>query len=62
MKKATVLIPFLDLKEGVSREVGDTFSCDDERGEYLKKLFLVSVENMQEPEQKKKRSVKKKEG
>ena len=25
MKKATVLKPFLDLKEGVSREIGDTF-------------------------------------
>jgi len=62
MKKATVLKPFLDLKESVSREPGDTFSCDDERGEYLKNLLLVSLEDAKEPEQKKKRSAKKKEG
>ncbi|MBQ1468715.1 MAG: hypothetical protein IIZ27_09585 [Solobacterium sp.] len=60
MKTAKVLKPFLDLKEGVSREIGDTFSCEDERGEYLKNLTLVSLEEA--PVQKKKRSVKKKEG
>ena len=60
MKKATVLKQFLDLKEGVSREIGDTFSCEDERGEYLRDLSLVSLEEA--PVQKKKRSVKKKEG
>lgn len=59
MKKAKVLKPFLDLKEGVSREIGDTFSCEDERGEYLKSLQLVSLE---EALMQKKRSSKKKEG
>lgn len=59
MKKAKVLKPFLDLKEGVSREIGDTFSCEDERGDYLKGLQLVSLE---EAPVQKKRSSKKKEG
>lgn len=60
MKQATALKVFFDLQESVSREIGDTFVCDDERGEYLKDLLLVSLDEM--PVQKKKRSVKKKEG
>lgn len=60
MKQATALKVFFDLQESVSREIGDTFVCDDERGEYLKDLLLVSLDEM--PAQKKKRSVKKKEG
>ena len=59
MKLATTVKPFFDLKEGVSRNVGDTFSCEDERGGYLKSLELVTLEDA--PAQKKKKSVKKKE-
>lgn len=45
MKKATVLKPFRDLAEGVDREIGNTFSVNDERAEYLASLGLVIAEN-----------------
>ncbi len=56
MKKAITLKPFLDLTEGVDREIGDTFSVDDERASYLEGLGLVNI--MTET---KKRTTKKKE-
>ena len=41
MKKATVIISFYDLAEKVERKQGDTFTCEDERAEYLVKCGLV---------------------
>ena len=46
MRKATALKPFRDLVEGVDREIGNTFSVDDERAEYLVSLGLVVAENI----------------
>ena len=45
MKKATVLVSFLDLEEGVQREPADVFSVKDDRGEYLAGLGFVSLED-----------------
>lgn len=41
MKLATVIISFNDLKEGVFRKAGDTFTCDDQRAKELEALGLV---------------------
>ena len=41
---AAVPEPFHDLQEGVSREIGGTFPGEDDRGEYLKDLQLVTLE------------------
>ena len=46
MKQATTVVSFTDLKEGVLREVGDAFFCDDERGEYLAGLGLVQLKDV----------------
>ena len=58
MKKATVLKPFTDAVEGVARKVGDTFTVDDERADYLSSLKLVKAEIA--PAQEKKKTTKKK--
>lgn len=50
MKIATVITSFFDINEGVSRTSGDTFLCDDARGEHLRRLNLVRVQNAPEPE------------
>lgn len=50
--KATVIIPFKDLKEGVSRKTGDAFSCDPERADELKRLNLVTVKDEPKPKKK----------
>ena len=62
MKEAITLKPFRDLTEGVDREIGSTFSVDDERAEYLERLGLIKANQMADEEPKtKKRTVKKKE-
>ena len=48
MKRATALVSFHDLKEGVLRNKGDAFLCDDERGEYLAGIKFVRLEDVQE--------------
>ena len=58
MKKAAVIAPFDDLTEGVHREPGDAFLVEDERGEYLKGLGLVCLEDA--PKEKPKSKAKKK--
>lgn len=57
MKKATVLKPFRDKQENVYRTIGDTFSAEDERADYLESLGLVKAEAVAKP----KKSTKKKE-
>ncbi len=59
MKKVTVLVPFLDLVEGIDRKIGDTFTASVERAQYLKKLLLVSVEDVEVEEKPKKKATKK---
>ena len=62
MKEAITLKPFKDLTAGVDREIGSTFSVDDERAEYLERLGLIRVEQSANEEPKtKKRTAKKKE-
>ena len=62
MKKAITLKPFRDLTEGVDREIGSTFSVDDERAEYLERIGLIKAEQVVSEEPKtKKRTAKKKE-
>lgn len=58
MKKATTLVSFEDLKEGVLRESGDVFTCDDERGAYLAGLGIVSLEEASKPKPRKKATKK----
>ena len=60
MKKATTLVSFEDLKEGVLRNPGDAFSVDDERGAYLSDLGLVCLKDAPEEKPKKKTTTKKK--
>lgn len=43
MKLAKVLVPFEDLVEGVIRNVGDSFDCEDSRAEYLVELRLIEA-------------------
>lgn len=62
MKKVTVLVPFLDLVEGIDREIGDTFTVSGERAQYLKKLLLVSVEDTEVEEKPKRKAAKKNRG
>lgn len=38
-----VNIPFDDLVEGVHREIGERFSCDSDRAEYLRKCAIVEI-------------------
>ena len=38
------IIPFLDLEEDIDRNIGDSFSCPDERAIYLASLGLVTAE------------------
>ena len=59
MKKATAIISFHDLKEGVLRNAGDTFSCSDERGEFLADLGLVCVKDAVEEKPKRSKTTKK---
>lgn len=61
MKKATVLKPFRDKQENVYRTIGDTFSAEDERADYLESLGLVKAEAVAKPKTAPKKSTKKKE-
>lgn len=54
MKVCTVLVPFEDLILGVAHDVGDSFECDDSRGEYLESLGLVDAVNKPRAKRKKK--------
>ena len=38
-----VNIPFDDLVEGVHREIGERFSCDSDRAEYLRKCAIAEI-------------------
>ncbi len=60
MKKATSLVDFFDLVEKVSRKVGDTFTTDDERADYLAGLNFVKAEDIVEPKKTRKTTTKKK--
>jgi hypothetical protein len=60
MKKATTVVPFEDLFEGVLRKTGDAFSCSDERGTYLEGLGLVQLKDVPEKKPKKTASTAKK--
>ena len=60
MKTATAIISFHDLKEGVLRNAGDTFSCSDERGEYLANLGLVRLKDAPEEKPKRRKTATKK--
>ena len=64
MKQAIANYGFHDLKEGVFRQAGDTFLCDDERGENLANLGLVWLKDSpveaEEPKKAKRASSKKK--
>ncbi len=59
MIKVEVMKPFEDLSEGIAREVGDTFSCEKERAEYLVSLALVKAigEDKPKPARKPKKKV-----
>ena len=59
MKKATVTIPFFDLQGDVQREIGDTFSCDEERARQLIDLSLIKAEDEPKPKAKKTATKKK---
>ena len=59
MKKATTLVSFEDLEEGVLRKSGDVFICSDERGAYLADLGLVWLKDAPEEKPKKKAVSKK---
>ncbi|MBQ1297039.1 MAG: hypothetical protein IIY21_23540 [Clostridiales bacterium] len=61
MKKATVLKPFRDKQENVYRTIGDTFSAEDERADYLESLGLVKAEAVAKPKTAPKKNTKKKE-
>lgn len=56
MKKAITLKPFRDLVEGVDREIGNTFSTDDERANYLEGLGLIKAEDIAEKKPRTKRT------
>ena len=60
MKKATTLVSFEDLEEGVLRKSGDVFICSDERGAYLADLGLVCLKDAPEEKPKKKATAKSK--
>lgn len=45
MKEATVIQSFHDIKEGTFRKAEGVFLVDDERGQYLADLGLVSLKD-----------------
>lgn len=60
MIKCTVISPFYDLVEKVSRSKGGTFFAEQERAEHLVSLNLVTAEGLVKTTEKKTKTTAKK--
>ena len=59
MRTAKVILTFVDMQEGVFRNVGDTFHVSDERGEQLEKGGFVALDPAEPKPAARKRTTKK---